>query len=140
MTKIKHKFTVVRSKWLRGKASCNVPSSLLNEEGHRCCLGFLAKSCKVPDKVLLGNATLIGVIIDAREAHTKIHPGMRKVYALLSDGEVPTTDKRLAHQIMDDPFIQDLYEENDYTYGIERKEERLTRLFAKAGIQVTFVD
>jgi hypothetical protein len=41
--------TVNRKTWARGNKVPDDNQSLLNQNGTRCCLGFLAKKCDVPD-------------------------------------------------------------------------------------------
>ncbi len=41
--------TIDRSEWARGKKVPKDSQSLLNEDGTKCCLGFLALKCQVPD-------------------------------------------------------------------------------------------
>ena len=53
---ILHHTVVRRSEWFRGRMmqTTRMPSSLLTPNGKRCCLGFTAAQCGIPDAKLEG--------------------------------------------------------------------------------------
>lgn len=51
------KFTVQRSKWIRGANDKVATSMLLDSQGNMCCLGFLGEACGIPREQLLAVGT-----------------------------------------------------------------------------------
>ena len=50
------KFIVDRQTWFRGEGG--LKSRLLNKDGQRCCIGFVASQCGVPDEQLLDTSSV----------------------------------------------------------------------------------
>lgn len=119
------KFTVVESRWLRGGRDGQGSlrgSQLLNMQGQQCCMGFLASACGVPEEATRTTAYFSSQRMDN---YLELLPkALRPV-------SFPSYHGALASMIYlanDEPSIDDT----------ERK-ERLTRLFADAGVEVEFV-
>lgn len=112
------KFTVRRSKWLRGKGD----GYLLNDEGKMCCLGFAVNQiCKVPKKKLLDT--------------------FRPCDVLESTKETTFTTISYENVIIDKHFVEEAIEVNDdSTISDSGREELLTEIFKENGIKVTFKD
>jgi len=51
------KFIVDRRTWYRGHGSDT--SSLLREDGTRCCIGFVAQQCGIPDSAILNRSDIV---------------------------------------------------------------------------------
>lgn len=98
MSEHPREFVVQRSKWLRGDP---MNSALLDEDGCRCCLGFVSSQCGVPDRHMLERATpsvilhstepVVGVLVQAtaRRKHTELarHAIPLNDSAMLTDDE-----------------------------------------------------
>lgn len=112
------KFTVRRSKWRRGgpKHVDKGITSLLNRQGYMCCLGFaINQICKIPKKDLLEEA-FPSHVFENKSTFTD------------EDG----CNNDLAKRAIDI---------NDYSKISDKiREERLTALFKKHDIKVTFKD
>lgn len=108
------KFTVRRSKWLRGEDA----GSLLNDAGKMCCLGFAVNQiCRVPKKKLLNYCTPSSVLGSEKETPFTLVGGV------------------------DRHFIKQAVEINDCSLTPDKvREESLTKLFKENGIKVTFKD
>lgn len=106
------KFTVRRSKWLRGGDN----ACLLDDNGNMCCLGFgVNQICRVPKKDLLHE--------------------LRPYFVL--DRDTPFTHS----EGEDRHFIDKVVEINDSRdISDSVREKRLTKLFKENGIKVTFKD
>lgn len=115
-----NKFVVKRSLWCRGKGSDY--SRLLCENGKMCCLGFFAKACGKTDAEIFNKPALS----DA---------GMCIEEALLIKHDSEWIDAaRGEHSVF-------LYGVNDNRNISEKaRENRITELFALAGVDVTFKD
>lgn len=110
------KFTIERSKWFRGQGVD--PSFLLTEDGKKCCLGFFSLACGLKKKHIRG-------IKSPHHIPVKVPEQMRFLIA----GK-DASDASVA-----------LMSVNDSTVTFEKKREKqLTKLFAKEGIEVEFVD
>lgn len=113
-------FTIVRSKWYRGKGGAysklQLDASMGDDGGKRCCLGFFALACG------LDEAAIIGV----EEPHRI--PGFESANSMLpkwlrGNAEI------------------DLINTNDNLYISEREREaHITKKFLKRGVKVNFVD
>lgn len=57
-------FTVYRGNWATGGRP---GTRLLGEDGFRCCIGFMARACRVPDADLLDQPTLRGLKLEQRK-------------------------------------------------------------------------
>ena len=108
------KFTVKRSKWLRGTGN----GKLLNLQGKMCCLGFAVNQiCRIPKKKLLREWSPLDVVKDT-----------------LRDG-VFTKDDNNKY------FVEQAIKANDNgAISDKAREARLTKIFKKAGIKVIFKD
>lgn len=111
------KFTVFRDKWLRGipEGSC-----LLSDTGSRCCLGHLARDLGATDDFLIRYSAPAS---SARGGFS----GWPQ-FLLTENGR----NSEVAFQLMRVNDLGGLSE--------SEREAELTELFAKAGIDVTFVD
>lgn len=126
ITKVKE-FTVVRSKWYRGRRR---GSRLLNETGQRCCVGFLAKAMGISDADCL-DVALLGSYLHGEELK----------------------DCPVLMEVADDIDKSGIYSINDCPIGTTfiglsgprmvlsagDREEKLTVAFASIGIKVNFV-
>lgn len=110
-------FTVIRSKWYRGKGADD--SMLLRNDGTSCCLGFYGTACGIEEDDMIN----IGYPANADiESWPKwIQPA--------SMAKNHSKDCELAMEINDDASITDA-----------EREAKLTELFAKHGDVVTFID
>jgi hypothetical protein len=54
------KFVVDRKTWFRGTGGIDQGSALLRVDGTRCCIGFVAQQCGIPDSDIL-NRTAVRV-------------------------------------------------------------------------------
>ena len=111
-------FTVKRSQWGRG-AKKTAGALLDKDSGKRCCLGFLARACGVPDEECEDQPDLISVDLET------VLPS-----ALFEeDPENCDTPHSIAMELND----------GDKYVG-KRREAKLREIFRKAGIRVNFVD
>ena len=111
------RFVIDRTKWLRGKGT----GILLNEEGCRCCIGFVGSQLGIEDDDLLNIFCLRGVDGIGSMARTCgfVHS---------SSGGVT-----------DAPFIQMAYELNDdFTLDDAARESKLIELFKANGHELVF--
>jgi hypothetical protein len=125
-------FVVKRKTWYRGKGSEN--SCLLNDANQRCCLGFYAGICGLPNKIIRGIAEPDNVI------------------ELLQDGQVEDKDGNTVHSNLDivwktklvrgisnSPTCNKLMAVNDSkNITDEERETELIAIFKKLGIKVKF--
>lgn len=116
--KIIHSFTIDRSKWVNGSyhSGDDRSTSLLDEGGGMCCLGFLAQSCGAPKKNLLHQ----GTVPDPGRGATRYNK-------LLTDGRGEPGGA-----------IDDFTELNDGALTPAAREKRLTTRFREQGIRVRF--
>jgi hypothetical protein len=119
MTEHPREFVVQRSKWLRGLP---LNGTLLNANGGRCCLGFVASQCGVSDEALLNHtvpyalprearsalAGLLLVDVKDRRKHTKL----TMAAVVLNDSCSFTDDEREAQ-------LSDLFAAHGYTLRFE---------------------
>lgn len=115
----KIKFTVRRKNWLRGNTDT---STLLNDTGSMCCLGFLGRACGIKQKDLLFRDTPASCA-DIAESYPKsiVKKKKDKTWYVNSD---------ICFQIMN---INDKDK-----LSLSERESKLKTLFKKAGIEVTF--
>lgn len=112
-------FTVDRRTWARGQR--NGEPALLNEQGCRCCLGFYAAACGVPDADM-SNEQSPGSIYGWETKLIHAGEGAGGIYHV--DAQCTTL----------------LMRTNDATNLTEdEREARLTEQFAAIGITVRFV-
>jgi len=115
-------FTVLRSKWYRGRGSDK--SRLLNSAGEMCCLGFYVLACDIDKRAVLDKC--VPDELDVR-VFPKLHESIRPD-ALYPGG--PYSDNGL---------VGNLLKVNDHTgIGEKEREKELTKLFRQGGIKVTF--
>ncbi len=120
-------FTVDRSRWLRGERNSFLQRTT---DGKRCCLGFLALACGVPESGIVGWELL------SRLEHQH--------FALLPEALKRNTAAR-GKQVL---LVDRLMELNDdyIGYGFSKlsseaeRELELAEAFREAGIEVTFTD
>lgn len=113
------KFIVDRKTWYRGQGG--ITSRLLNFEGQRCCIGFVAQQCGVPDEACRDIVSVDGIrkLITSRAAWPAWFIG---------DFGRDTKDLGQAYRINDDKDITD-----------EARESALEELFASHGDTMEFV-
>lgn len=114
-----------RKRWLRGGRTgdgerCN-GSVLLSNQGHMCCLGFLAKACGAHDRQILRACSPISAV-DVSWPEWLIRKGFDIHGNTRRTTEVGAT----------------LMRANDTPGSDERREAVLAEAFAKHGITVTF--
>lgn len=109
-------FTVYRGTWSRGVGE---GTSLLSEDGRRCCLGHLARDLGVPDadvrlRAFVPRVRFIG--------ERRVDSPAAELYLRIAKGAAFVS-------VNDNPDIPD-----------EEREALLTEMFADAGADVAFVD
>lgn len=111
---------ISRKKWARGQIKKYGDSSLLNDKGNMCCLGFVAKSCGVPLNTLKGIAS----------------------YATLIKGSRKLLPKKLRpfQNGWDNTLTTILIGVNDNKISAKLREQRIIELFKEANIQIRFRD
>lgn len=105
-------FTVYRGSWLRYGFG---PSLLLSQSGKRCCVGFMAAACGIPDD------TLRGV-----DAVARLEPIVRGVLPLSC--------------VDNDPYFAAYHINDESQLSGPTREKEIVAWFATHGIEVTFVD
>lgn len=121
------KFTVKRLNWNRGNN--NLASfNLLNKNRTRCCLGFLGKTCGIPDEELRGASypdeipsTNWPVELSNKNVVSDLNSDINNSYVFNNSHAIAVTN--------DDSNISDSV-----------REKILTKQFAAIGIEVTFED
>jgi hypothetical protein len=108
-------FVVHRETWYRGMGSGG--SKLLLPDGRRCCLGFVAAQCNIPDNYLIG----VGSPFYVHSAGSLNFPSN----FLKPSGNTDWIME--AMRINDNPVITN-----------ERREERLIKLFKENGHTIRF--
>ncbi len=109
--KLPKSFTVDRATWLRGNTN---GATLLDEEGCRCCVGFLARDMGHSDTEMFCRSTLT----DLSYENANLPSG-------LADADEETG---AIYAVNDDDSLTD-----------GQREATLTRLFADIGVEVRFV-
>lgn len=127
------KFTVVESKWLRGGRSPsgdqNPFSRLENEIGEKCCMGFLAEACGVPQGARRTSRYFRSVAVEPFD--DLLPEPLRPRLQSLPFVEDPRAHGELA---------QEIYTTNDdRNLDDDLRKAKLAALFAEAGIEVEFV-
>lgn len=120
MKKKKIKFTVRRKNWLRGKGD----ALLLNENGSMCCLGFLGRACGLKKKDMLELGTPEDVDIEEPDKGTQFP------YSIVDKHDYFMGNTGLCYEIIDVNDAPNL--------SSKEREQKLTKLFAEGGIEVTF--
>lgn len=133
------KFRVIREMWHRGRGGYR--SALLTTQGTRCCLGFLAAECGIPDQAMLSRGSFHDLCVreypeSDREIDREVAERLPTSLIGLDEFNVMNTD--LTNRIID---ANDTERDDAFSYGgePETREQRLTRLFAEGGIEVEFV-
>lgn len=124
------KLVIKRSKWLRGGKDGNgaeALSLLMNKDGHKCCLGFYVRACGYK-KALKGKACPDDEIQVPREAKWLLDSVDEQRHLRLKD----YYNSNACNNLM-------MINDNEHFPQSER-ELKLTKLFAKQGITVIFVD
>ena len=117
-------FNVYRADWSNGANKFD--AVLLDEEGHRCCIGFMAAACGVPDGDMLERATV------SKKAVFKSEP------MLSSENQAKCFDKK--EWDVDDPFY-DAYSINDDHKPRGHIERNIQRWFLDVfDVKVNFID
>lgn len=118
------KFVVNRQTWFRGQGGFS--SKLLREDGMRCCVGFYAQACGIPDEQLFNVPTLI---IWSDDGHSNEN---------VNTGFLHHEDEYGAYVL---ESVGRIYDINDNILLTEaEREEQLAKTFAKLGITVKFED
>ena len=111
-------FVVSRKTWFRGHGSDE--SKLLRTDGTRCCIGFVAEQCGIPDEIIKNVADVGNVIIadeDLNERWADKFPSWMRTMQIV-----------------------DAYRLNDADSSEQYRESQLKELFAKHGDSIEFVD
>jgi hypothetical protein len=111
-------FTIDRKTWLQGEGS-DESYLFRSRDGKQCCLGFYMEACAVPRQKITSVMTPMGF---RPELRTQV-PGW-----LFNEDHNNISD--VCNSLM---LVNDIEHENH-----SDKEERITSLFKKAGIEVTF--
>lgn len=111
MIKLPKSFTVDRATWLRGSVG-----SLLEDDGRRCCVGFLAKEMGYSDDEMRS----MPVLGDVTRTELGLPPELRTCNWSSGDGDI--------YGANDDDALSDT-----------DREAKLTELFAGIGVEVKFV-
>jgi hypothetical protein len=129
------KLTIDRAKWLRGEGSGS--SLLLRErDGKQCCLGQLGFACGLTSAQMM-NTGAPSVIHIASESDPDSESNRKAIWSrqVKEAGLLFLYDDNLS------PYCFDLMETNDdRELDEDYREERLTYLFAKIGIEVEFIN
>ena len=120
----RHAFVIDRSRWARGKR--DMGNLLLGDDGAMCCLGFYLESCGVnrSDLLRVGDPDVVASSVSLPEETRWL------VREENDDGEALWFQS---------PECRLLIDENDERVS-HLREERIAAMFAKQGIDVTFVD
>jgi len=117
------KFTVVRKNWARGGRN----TTLLNEDGKRCCLGFLAKECGYADR----DTAMTGLPSSlVEETGKNFWPKSIVKKSSYNDFKM----------LVSDTCLNIIGANDDKNLQGSDREEKLTKLFGSIGIEVEFVD
>src|SRR5277367_909081 len=117
-------FTVDRSKWLRGKGPED--SSLLNQKGKMCCLGFYAEACGLDRKFIRHLKSPAAAVTASKEDFTLHKSGVIwKTELVNRNGDSATCYQMMA--VNDNEDIKD-----------DVRETKLTALFKKLNIKIKF--
>ena len=126
--KIVHSFVIDERRWLHGeKDTPSYEGVLRNKEGKMCCLGFFAQSCGVKPKDMVE----IGMP-DALESKL---PRKLLQFAFEIDKCSDEVELYLKNPV---EYLSDANDDEGYTL-VQRK-RKITSLFKKLGVEVTFVN
>lgn len=130
----KFKFTVKRSKWIRGRDTMG--SYLLRadaeklgvDDGKMCCVGFLAKACGLKKRHINGCYYISQVDLDLVPEENR--PVVKWMYS----------GRRSESEYGESVASKAVYDTNDDDGIIDdaKREAELKKLFAKHGIEVEF--
>lgn len=130
--------TVSRATWFRGQGKDGtILSALLTNNGKRCCLGFFAQQCGIPDKALKLS------IPDRRTGHEdRIYAaGPENIESEEEKAKFPDNFWAEDNKKENAHWILTAMQRNDVKEGSEAdREEMLTRVFADNGHSIKFVD
>lgn len=120
---------VNRATWYRGKG--HEQSQLLRDDGTRCCIGFYAQACGVPDALVRGAPCLS----DIGGQHSSIPAQLRgKPWTNYNYGRTEASARYNFN------VLSQCYEVNDSEQLTEEaREEELITLGRKVGVEFTFV-
>lgn len=108
------KFVVNRKTWYRGQGT--EYSKLLREDGTRCCIGFVAQQCGVPDHTIRN----VGTIYYCSSSN---YPWP----AWFNEGlAVSLTEAYIANDSL--------------TLNEQQREQQITEIFVKHGDEIVFID
>lgn len=127
-------FTVDVSKWSRGGKTgpSNSPSSLLNEDGFMCCLGFLGAACGIKEAQMNNLASPE----DLDEDERNLMPT-----ALLYDNLSYEVQDNRIYEIVNSMICDALININDNeSIDDEARMKYLKENFAEIGIEVKFTN
>lgn len=118
------KFTVDRRTWYRGKGSSS--SVLLNDDDMRCCIGFVAEQCGIPDEKLANLKSLHSCTKNLEYIEPTTFP--RWMNSVKSQGYA-SSDLMEAYQTNDNRMIND-----------DAREKQLIAIFARNGDELEFIN
>jgi len=130
------KLIIDRQTWLRGdKTSC-----LLNNNKHRCCLGFLAQQCGIKDKYIQNIGSLCEVIEEEKINIFNIID-LQFLIDMSGKGTYNSTDAYHLMEINDIPINVEMELQPGIVIRSElEREEFLKRKFAEYNIDVEFIN
>jgi hypothetical protein len=113
------KFTVDRKMWFRGQGADE--SRMLRTDGKRCCIGFVGKQCRVPDKDMRNKK-----VIDAIKT-----PSSKALFPVWMTKDCYSVKRDIdrAYGMNDCPLMSET-----------EREQRLKELFLRNGDEIEFVD
>lgn len=115
-------FTVYRDSWLRGPMKT---STLLNYEGGKCCMGFLALACGISHQQLIGRRIFSAL----REPDTSKLPL-----------ELRPAESKYASATYESSEAKIIYGINDADISEDEREFQLKERLKALGINVVFKD
>ena len=118
-----------RRTWLRGEGS-RKSYLLRTEDDKRCCLGFYAKECGLPDSQIQERVSLRSLFFTGSEIPNFNWLGANR--RLYNDSKDPKR-KRELHDLLTEA-------NDDEVISEQQREERITNLFAQAGFTVRFIN
>lgn len=131
--KTKMSFQINRKRWVRG---CGIEvmdkygsTSLLNENGNMCCLGFLAKKCGLKNEDIMGIDDPLGLVNSYEDNNNILEKIKDTPYIYLLDKDL-NEHSEIGVKLM---------QINDRQKDSETREQDLADAFKTIGIQVKFV-
>ncbi len=114
-------FEVDRSKWVHGRKNTETlgATSLLNENGNMCCLGFYAKACGATKESILGHG----------------YPGGELNIPLMGEGY---NDDYGWSSYRNSALCREAMTANDASTDKKEKETKIKELFKEGGVKLTF--